>query len=71
MYNHIERAIQMFSSPETDKKIRIINILLSIVAVVLFLFFCFTVSNDSTKDRILPEIRIIIPPYAVPETLSP
>ena len=42
----------MFSSPETDKKIRIINILLSIVAVVLFLFFCFTVSNDSTKDRI-------------------
>lgn len=41
----------MFSSPENDKKIKIANLILSVVAVVLIAVFGFTVIRDNTTEQ--------------------
>ncbi len=41
----------MFSSPETDRKVRIINLVLSIVAAILLIGFSFVVVFDNTTEQ--------------------
>lgn len=41
----------MFSSPETDRKIRILNLILSIIAVILLVGFSFVVVFDNTTEQ--------------------
>ena len=41
----------MFSSPENDKKVRIINLILSVTAIVLVVIFAIVVLRDNSTEQ--------------------
>ena len=43
--------INMFSSPENDKKVRIINLILSVTAIVLVVIFAIVVLRDNSTEQ--------------------